>query len=73
MGDEELTAVGIRAGIGHGQDSRPVVPQILDEFVLEPVTRSPGARTIGAAALDHEILDDPMKFQIVVKTRASRD
>ena len=37
--------------------------EILVELVFERVARTAGARALGAAALDHEISDDPVKRQ----------
>ena len=37
-------------------------------FILESVPRAAAAGTLGAAALDHEVLDDPVEGAILVET-----
>ena len=68
VGDEELRAVGVGAGVGHRQDAGCVVFEIGMKFVFKRVTRPASSRAIGAAALDHEVGDDAMKCEAVVKT-----
>ena len=64
--DEELAAVGVLARVGHGQEAGGVVPK-LKVLVLEgasPAVDGEDARPVivdKVAALDHEVLDDPMK------------
>src|SRR5690606_9295158 len=67
VGDEELAAIGVRAGIGHGQDPA-LVGHAVAGLVLEPVARAAAAGALGAAALDHEVGDDPVEVQAVVET-----
>src|SRR4051794_13729528 len=55
--DEELRAVGVRAGVGHRQRAPDHLVAV--ELVLEGVARATGPATLGAAALDHEVADDP--------------
>jgi hypothetical protein len=43
---------------------------VLVELVLERVSRSAGAGALGAAALDHEVLDDPVEGEAVVEAFA---
>src|SRR5690242_8565482 len=57
MGDEELAAVGVRAGVRHRQHATLVAHAIVG-LVLEAVARAAAAAAFGAAALDHEIGDD---------------
>ena len=68
VSDEELTAVGVRAGVRHGEYSRPGVTELGMELVPELVARTPGTGPVGAAGLDHEIRYHAVKFQSVVKT-----
>ena len=66
-GDEELGAVGARAGIRHGQQERTVELQLRVELVLELVAR---AATTGAgrvAALDHELVNDAVENGAIVE------
>src|SRR5690606_22347278 len=56
VGDEELAAVGVGSGIGHGQHAA-LVGNAIGGLVLEAVARAAAARTLGAAALDHEVRD----------------
>ena len=67
MGDEELAAVGARAGIGHRQHAGFVVTRFSAAFVLEAVAWAAIADAVRAAALDHEIGDDAVEFQAVVE------
>ena len=66
-GDEELRAVGARAGVGHGQQVRPVELQLGVELVAELVARAAGAGAQRVAALDHEAADDPVEDRAVVE------
>src|SRR5437588_10897459 len=66
--DEELGAVGIGAGVGHGQ--RPPLDAVLVDLVLERVARTAGAGALGAAALDHEVGDDAVEGEPVVEALA---
>ena len=56
-GDEELRAVGARAGVGHGQQVGLVEGQLGVRLVLERVAGTAGAGAERAAALDHEAAD----------------
>ena len=67
MGDEELRAVGVGAGVGHGEHSRAGVLEVLVELVFEGVARPARAGALGAAGLDHEIGDDAVELQAVVE------
>ena len=66
-GDEELRAVGARAGVGHGQQVRPVEGQLGVELVAELVAGAAEALTERVAALDHEAADDPVEDRAVVE------
>src|SRR4051812_1837990 len=63
--DEELAAVGIRAGVRHGQNPRAIVPKAGMELVFELVAGPAVALTERVTALDHEALDDAMKDDAV--------
>src|SRR5437763_9404147 len=63
--DEELRAVGVRAGVGHGE--RAALDLVLVELVLERVAGTAGAGALGAAALDHEVGDHAMEDEAVVE------
>src|SRR3546814_3721515 len=54
QGDEELRAVGARAGVGHRQQVGLVELELRVELVLEVVARSADALTKRAAALDQD-------------------
>src|SRR5690606_25520878 len=66
VGDEELAAVGVGAGIGHGQHAA-LVRDAVAGFVLEAVAGAATAGALGAAALDHEVRDDAVERQAVVE------
>ena len=73
VGDEELAAVGARAGIGHREDAGLVVFQGRIELILELV---PGTAHAGAgrvAALHHEIVDHPVEDGVVVESFACQE
>ncbi len=70
-GDEELRAVGARAGVGHGQQVGLVEDQLGVRLVLERVAGAAGAGAERAAALDHEAVDDPVEGQAVVERAAA--
>lgn len=60
--DEELRAVGVGAGVGHGDDARAGVPQLGGDLVAKlaaeyALPSSTGARRV--ATLDHEVSNDP--------------
>ena len=57
--DEELRAVGVRPGVGHRQ--RALDDLVVVELVLEGVAGAAGAGSLRAAALDHEVGDDPVE------------
>src|SRR5699024_5496942 len=68
--DEELAAVGVAAGIGHGQRT-PDVDQIFAELILKsfaPDALAAGAVALGVAALNHKVFHDPMESQTVIIT-----
>jgi len=73
MHDEELGACGVRMhGSGHGQDARCVSQIVLDavlgELSLDGVARSAGSGALGAAALNHEAVDNAVEIQSVIET-----
>ena len=65
MHNEELTAVGIGSGVGHGYGSPSVFSG--DGFVIKFVAGAAGAVSFGIAALDHKSLNYPMKDGISVE------
>src|SRR5262249_14082718 len=67
VGNEKLTAVGVRAGVRHGQAADLMFVWIVFYFVFEPVTRAAAAGPGWVAALDHEVGDHAMKDGAVVK------
>src|SRR5262249_27393933 len=70
--DEELRAVGIRAGVGHRENAGAVVLEVFVEFVFEGVAGAAGAGAFGATALDHKVGDHAGPFQTVVKAFAGK-
>src|SRR5271168_3048295 len=69
-GDEELAAVGVGAGVRHGELARSleVVGRTLG-FVGELVAGAAHAGAFGVAALNHERGDDAVEDGAVVKVR----
>src|SRR5580704_13328145 len=61
-GDEELAAVGVRSGVGHGQLAGDIelVRRALG-LILEAIAGSAHAGAGGIAALDHEVGNNAMK------------
>src|ERR1035437_3026805 len=66
MGDKKLAAVGLRAGISHGKNTRIIMEQLLDKFILKFITWPAASVTRGAAALNHKIGANPVKLQIII-------
>mmetsp|Transcript_23541 Transcript_23541/g.47740 ORF Transcript_23541/g.47740 Transcript_23541/m.47740 type:complete len:211 (-) Transcript_23541:702-1334(-) len=72
--DEELTAVGARAGVGHGKEARSRVLhlEVLVRKLLSVDGLAAGAVALcEVSALDHEILDDAMEYAPLVVQRLS--
>ena len=67
MGDEELAAVSIGAGIGHRKNSAFVMLKLRVELVLETITRAAGAVTERITSLDHESRDHAVKDRSVIE------
>src|SRR5260370_42219548 len=66
-GDEELAAVGVGAGVGHGKYSRFGVLQRGVELVGELVARTAAPGAFRVAALDHEVRKYAVKNRAVIK------
>ncbi len=65
VGDEELGAVGIGAGIGHRE--RPDFVFMSGKFILEAITGTTSARAGGVPALCHKTGDYPVEGAVVIK------
>lgn len=63
--DEELTAVGVWSGVGHGHRAANV-GVIVVQFVGELVAWTTGSGAGWITALDHEAVNDAMENQSVV-------
>src|ERR1700680_2800177 len=63
--DEELRPVRVRPGVRHRQ--RPADDLVGVDLVLEGVPGAAGARPLRTAALDHEVLDHPVKGEPVIE------
>src|SRR6185437_2335632 len=66
--DEELRAIGVRAGVRHRQ--RPADDLVVVDLVLERVAGTAGPGPLRAAALDHEVLDHAVEDEAVVEAVA---
>src|SRR4029079_4273609 len=64
--DEELSAIGVGPGIGHGEDPRLAVAEARMELVSELVAGSTVALAQWIAALNHEPVDHAMEDDAVV-------
>jgi hypothetical protein len=67
LGDEELRAVGVGPGVGHGQVAGPVEAARAAHLVLELVAGAAPAGPERVAALDHEVGDDPVEDRALVE------
>src|SRR3954467_2229174 len=63
--DEELGAVGVRAGVGHGE--RAAADLVVVDLVLERVAGAARAGAGRVTALDHEVLDHAVEDHAVVE------
>jgi hypothetical protein len=68
MGDEKLTAVCVRPRVCHREYSGLVVFQVGRKFVFEFITGTSCAVARGTAPLDHEVRNDPVEGETVIKT-----
>src|SRR5579862_6541258 len=73
MGDEELAAVGVGACIGHGKRAGLVFAGIIFYFVRKLISRTARAGAGRVAALNHEVGNDAMEFDSVVKFFAGEE
>src|SRR5215211_2719869 len=67
LGDEELGAVGVGPGVGHGQVPGPVEAVGAVDLVLELVAGAAAAVPERVATLDHEVGDDPVEHGPLVQ------
>src|ERR1041385_6324662 len=65
--DKEWRAIGIWAGVGHGQTARAVKCQAGVEFVFKLITRPADALSQRITTLDHEAGNHPMKNGSVIQ------
>jgi len=73
VGNEELRAVRAGSRVCHREYARLVVPQGRMEFVPEFVAGAAGASAGRVAALCHEIGDDAVKDNAILKSLASQE
>src|SRR6266568_5510412 len=67
LGDEELRAVRVRAGVRHGEQPGAVELVVGADLVREAEARPAVAGAERIAALDHEVRDDPVEDRPVVE------
>src|SRR5580658_4765989 len=70
LGDEELRAVRVRAGVRVSQASGLVEQEIRRHLILECVARIARPIAFGIAALNHELRNDAVKNRAVVERLA---
>lgn len=68
VSDEKLGAVGVWTGISHGEDAGLVVTTVRLALTLELVAGVPSAISIRASALNHEVGNDAVEGQSIVKS-----
>src|SRR3984893_16969536 len=66
--DEELRAVGVGAGVGHGHRAGDVLT--LHRLILEAIAGTAASGSLGASTLDHEVVDHPVEGEPVVEAVA---
>ncbi len=67
FGDEELTTVGVGAGVGHGEAARDIEVEVGVELIGEGVAGIAHAGAGGVAALNHEFGNDAVEGGAVVE------
>ena len=74
--DEELAAIGIGTGIGHGHSAFDITGlvgnRVRIQFIGEFVAGTAHTGTSRIAALDHEARDDTMEDEVIVETLTSQ-
>src|SRR5581483_1489941 len=69
VGDEELAAVGVRPGVGHGEAAALMLAVFAGgEFVGKAIPRPAATGAGGVSTLHHEIRDHAMKLCAIVKS-----
>ena len=72
VADEELAAVGLGSGVGHGQRARDVL-ELGTELVGELVARAAAAGAGGVTTLRHEVGDHAVKRRAVIEAVAGQE
>ncbi len=68
MGNEKLASIGVRSRVSHREDAGTVVPEGFVKLVLKLVSGIAGTGSLRAAGLNHEVGDDTVEGQLIVKT-----
>ena len=66
--DKELRPIGVGPGVRHGENASAVMPELGMKFIIELVAGISGPGAVRAAGLDHEVADNPMELQSIIKT-----
>lgn len=72
MGDEELAAVGSRAGIGHAEDTGAGMQELRMKLIDETIARATAAIALRIAALNHKIRNAAVEGKRIVIGSAGR-
>jgi hypothetical protein len=65
VANKELAAIGVGPSVGHREATSLML--VLVDLTVDFVTGATGTSTLGAATLDHEVVDHSMEIQAIVK------
>src|SRR5690349_6646280 len=65
--NEELTAIGVRAGVRHRKNTLSVFMRVVFDLVFKTVAGTTAAGACWIAALNHEVGDDTMEVCSIIE------